>query len=79
MNCTTRCQQLTAAHQAGIIPIFIARFKQKIVDISLHDSRIPESSSHYVTACGWTHAPWNSVVSQIQLRFGAIFEISTGH
>ena len=23
--------------------------------------------------------PWNSVVSQIQLRFGAIFEISTGH
>ena len=42
--------QLTATHQAGIIPIFVPRFKQNMVEISLLESRIPESSSHYVTA-----------------------------
>ena len=41
--------------------------------------RVPESASHYVVPRDYIDAPWNSVVSQIELRFGAIFEISTGH
>ena len=60
---------------------FFARVLHDKSTLFTLDSRKNEGngSRKYVTSRDYTHAPSYSVLNQTQLRFGAIFEISTGH